>query len=62
MAADLGLIPADLAEPVRNTYREYRRMQHAARLNGNTRSRVERASVLRRIETVRSLWQHVFAL
>ena len=59
MAAELGLIPADLAEPVRNVYREYRRMQHAARLNEG-KSRVERASVLRRIEAVRQLWRHVF--
>ncbi len=59
MAAELGLIPADLAEPVRNVYREYRRMQHAARLNEG-KSRVERAAVLRRIEAVRQLWRHVF--
>jgi len=59
MSADLGLIPAELADPVRNAYREYRRMQHAARLN-DEKSRVERAAVLRRIEAVRALWQHVF--
>ncbi len=60
MAAELGLIPAELADPVRNAYREYRRMQHAARLNGNGKARVERAAVLRRIEAVRALWQAVF--
>ena len=34
IAADLGLIPADLAERSRDAYREFRRMQHALRLNG----------------------------
>jgi hypothetical protein len=35
-------------------------MQHAARLNGNEKSRIERAAVIRRIEAVRQLWQTVF--
>ncbi|MFC5302426.1 bifunctional [glutamate--ammonia ligase]-adenylyl-L-tyrosine phosphorylase/[glutamate--ammonia-ligase] adenylyltransferase [Azospira restricta] len=61
IAAGLGLIPAELAEPVRNAYREYRRMQHAARLNGSGKARIERAAVQRRIEAVRALWQAVFA-
>ncbi|MBI2306676.1 MAG: bifunctional [glutamate--ammonia ligase]-adenylyl-L-tyrosine phosphorylase/[glutamate--ammonia-ligase] adenylyltransferase [Rhodocyclales bacterium] len=60
MAAGLGLIPAELADPVRNAYREYRRMQHAERLNGSGKARVERAAVLRRIAAVRALWQAVF--
>ena len=59
MNAELGLIPADLSEPVRNAYREYRRMQHAARLNGD-KARVPRAAVLRRIDAVRALWSNVF--
>ena len=42
IAAELGLIPADLAESVRNAYRDYRRMQHALRLN-NPPARVEPA-------------------
>ena len=60
IAADLGLIATELADPVRNAYREYRRMQHAARLNGNEKSRIERAAVIRRVEAVRQLWQTVF--
>jgi glutamate-ammonia-ligase adenylyltransferase len=60
IAADLGLIATELADPVRNAYRDYRRMQHAARLNGNEKSRIERAAVIRRIEAVRQLWQTVF--
>ncbi|MCK6406935.1 MAG: bifunctional [glutamate--ammonia ligase]-adenylyl-L-tyrosine phosphorylase/[glutamate--ammonia-ligase] adenylyltransferase [Rhodocyclaceae bacterium] len=59
MCAELGLISVELAEPVRNAYREYRRMQHAARLN-DEKARVERAAVLRRIDAVHALWQQVF--
>jgi glutamate-ammonia-ligase adenylyltransferase len=62
MAAELGLIPADLAEPVRSAYREFRRMQHVLRLNAGRRARVERTSVSRRIEAVRALWQAVFGV
>ncbi|MBK9445068.1 MAG: bifunctional [glutamate--ammonia ligase]-adenylyl-L-tyrosine phosphorylase/[glutamate--ammonia-ligase] adenylyltransferase [Betaproteobacteria bacterium] len=60
IAADLGLISRELAEPVRNAYREYRRMQHAARLSGKEKSRVERDTVEKRISAVRSLWDAVF--
>ncbi|MDP2811838.1 MAG: bifunctional [glutamate--ammonia ligase]-adenylyl-L-tyrosine phosphorylase/[glutamate--ammonia-ligase] adenylyltransferase [Rhodocyclaceae bacterium] len=57
-AADRGLIPADLAETVRNAYRDCRRMQHALRLN-NQPSRVDPASVATHIAAVRALWNHV---
>jgi glutamate-ammonia-ligase adenylyltransferase len=60
IAAELGLIPETLADPVRNAYREYRRMQHAIRLSDNAKGRIERAAVIRRIEAVRALWQTVF--
>jgi glutamate-ammonia-ligase adenylyltransferase len=62
IAAELGLIPADLAEPVRSAYREFRRMQHVLRLNAGRRARVERASVSHRIEAVRALWEAVFGV
>ncbi|MEI7612293.1 MAG: bifunctional [glutamate--ammonia ligase]-adenylyl-L-tyrosine phosphorylase/[glutamate--ammonia-ligase] adenylyltransferase [Betaproteobacteria bacterium] len=60
MAAELGLIPQNLADPVRDTYREYRRMQHAFRLNGISKTRVDRAEHTRRIEAVKALWAAVF--
>jgi glutamate-ammonia-ligase adenylyltransferase len=47
---------------VRDAYRDYRRMQHVLRLNAGRRARVERATVGRRIEAVRALWQQVFEL
>lgn len=60
IAAELGLIPQDLAEQVRNIYREYRRMQHAFRLEGVQGARVERDPHRKNIETVRALWSLVF--
>jgi glutamate-ammonia-ligase adenylyltransferase len=59
MAAARGLIPADLAEAVRDAYRDYRRMQHALRLN-NQPSRVDPAQAVDKIAAVRALWKTVF--
>lgn len=59
MAADAGLIPTGLADAVRDAYREYRRMQHALRLN-NAGSRVERELVADKAAAVSALWHHVF--
>ena len=49
-----------VAEEVREAYREYRRLQHALRLNGQ-KSRVEPGLVEDRIAAVRKLWDTVFA-
>jgi glutamate-ammonia-ligase adenylyltransferase len=59
MAAQRGLIPADLADAVRDAYRDYRRMQHALRLN-NQKSRVDPALVTDKVAAVRALWKTVF--
>ncbi|MGE5468034.1 MAG: bifunctional [glutamate--ammonia ligase]-adenylyl-L-tyrosine phosphorylase/[glutamate--ammonia-ligase] adenylyltransferase [Ignavibacteria bacterium] len=59
MAAEKGLIPAPLAESVRDAYREYRRMQHALRLNSQ-KSRIDPALVADKAEAVRALWKYVF--
>jgi glutamate-ammonia-ligase adenylyltransferase len=60
MAAEAGLIPADLADRVRDAYREYRRLQHQLRLN-NLPARVEAGTIAERIEAVRTLWNLVFS-
>ncbi|SDH81880.1 bifunctional [glutamate--ammonia ligase]-adenylyl-L-tyrosine phosphorylase/[glutamate--ammonia-ligase] adenylyltransferase [Propionivibrio dicarboxylicus] len=60
IAADLELIPHELAWPVRDIYREYRRTQHAFRLDGISGSKVDRDAFTRQIETVRALWTTVF--
>ncbi len=59
IAGGLGLIPVDLAETVRNAYREYRRTQHALRLN-RLPGRVLADTVAERIAAVRELWRTVF--
>jgi glutamate-ammonia-ligase adenylyltransferase len=59
MAAARGLIPVDLADAVRDAYRDYRRMQHALRLNAQ-KSRVGKADVADRVAVVRRLWKTVF--
>ncbi|HTY99248.1 MAG TPA: bifunctional [glutamate--ammonia ligase]-adenylyl-L-tyrosine phosphorylase/[glutamate--ammonia-ligase] adenylyltransferase [Rhodocyclaceae bacterium] len=59
LAAEKGLIPADLATRVGDAYREYRRMQHALRLN-NQQSHVAPAAVADKVAAVRELWQTVF--
>jgi len=61
MAAARGLIPAELAEQVRDAYRDYRRMQHALRLD-NRQSRVAPDSVTQQVAAVRALWNLVFNL
>ena len=59
MAAELGLLPKELAERCRFAYREYRRVQHALRLNGAQYARVPHAQVAAHLAAVRELWQHI---
>ena len=59
MAGELGLIPADQAAAVADSYREYRRLQHGLRLN-NQASRVPREQVAEMAQGVRKLWNGVF--
>jgi glutamate-ammonia-ligase adenylyltransferase len=61
IAGELGLIDKTLAEKCGNAYREFRRLQHALRLNGARYARVppEQASV--HSAAVRDLWTAVFA-
>src|SRR6267142_2630420 len=59
MAAGLGLLPKALAERSRVAYREYRRIQHALRLNGARYARVPHAQVAAHVAAVRELWQHI---
>jgi len=61
MAAGLGLIPAALAERCREAYREFRRLQHALRLNGAQYARVPADAVAAQVGSVRELWRTVLA-
>ncbi len=60
LAGELGLIPAALAEEVRDAYREFRRRQHALRLAGEKFARVPRAEVSGHAGSVLALWRLVF--
>ena len=46
---------------VRDGYREYRRLQHAERLNGAQYARVAHAPLARYIDATLGLWKTVFA-
>ncbi len=61
IAAELGLLPGPLAERCRNAYREFRRLQHALRLNGAQYARVPPGEVAAHAAAVRELWQLIFA-
>ncbi|MDR1367617.1 MAG: bifunctional [glutamate--ammonia ligase]-adenylyl-L-tyrosine phosphorylase/[glutamate--ammonia-ligase] adenylyltransferase [Candidatus Accumulibacter sp.] len=60
VAAELDLIPPELAEAARSAYREYRRMQHAFRLDG-CEKRIDRKTRRASIDAVRALWDIVFS-
>jgi glutamate-ammonia-ligase adenylyltransferase len=60
IAAELGLIPLELADEVRNAYREYRRMQHANRIDGRPSAGIDKTLISERIGKVRALWKVVF--
>jgi [glutamine synthetase] adenylyltransferase / [glutamine synthetase]-adenylyl-L-tyrosine phosphorylase len=59
IAAELGLIDRELAERCRNAYREFRRVQHALRLNGAQYARVPPGQLAEHAEAVRRLWREV---
>ncbi len=61
MAGELGLIPLETALTVRDGYREYRKRQHAERLNGAQYARVADGPLRAYIEATLQLWNIVFA-
>jgi glutamate-ammonia-ligase adenylyltransferase len=60
IAADLGLMPRELAVAVGDAYRDYRRRQHWLRLNGAKYARVPADQVEDPIRATLSLWADVF--
>jgi glutamate-ammonia-ligase adenylyltransferase len=60
LAGSLGLIPAALAGAVHESYREFRRMQHALRLQGEQYARVPKERVSELVGPVLELWGEVF--
>ncbi|GAO37613.1 glutamine-synthetase adenylyltransferase [Sulfuricella sp. T08] len=61
IAGEFKLIPAKLAEQVRDTYREYRLLQHQLRLQGGAHARIDPEQTEEHAEAVKQLWQAVFA-
>ena len=60
LAAALGLLPDDLANGAHAAYREFRRLQHAMRLQGERYARVDPAGVAEQVQAVLRLWEWVF--
>jgi glutamate-ammonia-ligase adenylyltransferase len=60
IAGDLGLIDVGAATDAGNAYREYRRLQHRLRLNGEAYARVRRDEVQTHADVVLNLWEEVF--
>jgi glutamate-ammonia-ligase adenylyltransferase len=59
-SAGLNLIPPELADQVRDAYRQYRRLQHGKRLNEDTESRILHEEIATHANAVRQLWQFLF--
>jgi glutamate-ammonia-ligase adenylyltransferase len=60
MLGELGLIDKEKAGNVAAAYREYRRMQHALRLQGESKARVTMEEVQAHADAVGDLWSEVF--
>ena len=60
LCESLGLIPAELGSAVSDAYRDFRRMQHQIRMQGEARARAEHEQLAMPIEAVKRLWQAVF--
>ena len=60
IAAELGLLEPAAAATVGAAYRRFRQLQHALRLNGAERARVDFALVEAEIAAVLGLWRAVF--
>ncbi|GAA4025452.1 bifunctional [glutamate--ammonia ligase]-adenylyl-L-tyrosine phosphorylase/[glutamate--ammonia-ligase] adenylyltransferase [Actimicrobium antarcticum] len=61
LAGELGLIDTALANAAAAAYRNYRKLQHQARLQGDEQSLVVPERISAEIAAVRQLWASVFA-
>lgn len=60
LAGQLDLLPQAIAEGAHASYREFRRLQHQVRLQGDEYARVPRERVDALVEPVLALWRTVF--
>ena len=59
--AGLGVIEKFQADNVANAYREFRKKQHALRLQGHGKAQVPMADVAQLVEPVRAMWMQLMA-
>ncbi len=59
LAAQAGLIDSELASQAADSYRMYRRRQHALRLQGADKARVDPDEFTQQRASVKALWEHV---
>jgi glutamate-ammonia-ligase adenylyltransferase len=59
-AGELGLIDPALADAAADAYRDFRRLQHQVRLQGQENARVDPAMVASDAAAVCQLWQQCF--
>ncbi len=57
-----GIIDQNLASQTADAYRQYRRLQHAARLQGDMQAKVNFAEIEMHAKAVNTLWQAVFGV
>lgn len=62
LLGDRGIIDQMLALETADAYREYRRLQHAARLQGDMQAKVNYADVDVHAKSVNTLWETVFGV
>ena len=62
LSGRLGLIPEGLAAQAHHSYREFRRLQHQVRLQGERYARVPRQRVEHLVDPVLRLWEAVFGI
>jgi glutamate-ammonia-ligase adenylyltransferase len=61
LAAQLGLLTQEIAAGAHDAYREFRKLQHALRLQGERYARTPPDMVAVHVQAVLSLWEYVFA-
>ncbi len=59
-SGELKLIPMELATNCANAYREFRRLQHASRLNNEANPLIEPAAIKTETDAVKKLWSMLF--
>lgn len=60
LATKLGLLPEDESEAAHTAYREFRRLQHALRLQGERYARLPLEAVATHARAVTDLWEWIF--